>query len=187
MKPKDIINNYHYEKLSPKHDLSEFSCGVKDLDDFLKDDALTQQEQNLSVTYLAIFESQILGYVFILADKVECRKISKKGFYKDYPSIKIGRLAIDEKFKNMGLGNEILDSICIIITKMSKRLGVSFITVDAYCNARKFYQKNEFKYGIINDSEKLKRKAKKYDTTSVPMYKSVKKMKIEFQFSLLLF
>ena len=70
---------------------------------------------------------------------------------------------------------------------MSKRLGVSFITVDAYCNARKFYQKNEFKYGIINDSEKLKRKAKKYDTTSVPMYKSVKKMKIEFQFSLLLF
>lgn len=58
---------------------------------------------------------------------------------------------------------------------MSKKLGVSFITVDAYCNARKFYLKNEFKYGIIHDAKKLKRKAKKQNTPSVPMYKSVKK------------
>ncbi|MDO5479476.1 MAG: hypothetical protein Q4G23_09990 [Clostridia bacterium] len=42
---KDIIENYHYEKLSKKHDLSHFSCGVKDLDDFLKEDALAQQEK----------------------------------------------------------------------------------------------------------------------------------------------
>jgi hypothetical protein len=37
---KNIIENYHYEKLSKKHDLSKFSCGVKDLDDFLKEKAL---------------------------------------------------------------------------------------------------------------------------------------------------
>lgn len=29
---EDIVNNYHYEKLSSKHDLSNFSCGVEDLD-----------------------------------------------------------------------------------------------------------------------------------------------------------
>ncbi len=37
---KNIIENYHYEKLSKKHDLSKLSCGVKDLDDFLKEKAL---------------------------------------------------------------------------------------------------------------------------------------------------
>lgn len=62
---KTILDNYHYEKLSPKHDLSKFSCGVEDLDEFLKKDALKQQEQNLNVTYLAIFEEKILGYVSI--------------------------------------------------------------------------------------------------------------------------
>lgn len=35
MNTKEIINNYHHEKLSAEHDLSNFSCGVKDLDDFL--------------------------------------------------------------------------------------------------------------------------------------------------------
>ena len=36
MKIKDIIENYHYEKLNSSHDLTGFSCGVNDLDDFLK-------------------------------------------------------------------------------------------------------------------------------------------------------
>jgi hypothetical protein len=36
---EDIKTGYHYEKLSSEHDLRNFSCGVKDLDDFLKEDA----------------------------------------------------------------------------------------------------------------------------------------------------
>jgi len=50
MNIEDIKNNYHSEKLSSKHDLSRFSCGVKDLDDFLKLKALKEQEENLSVS-----------------------------------------------------------------------------------------------------------------------------------------
>ncbi len=30
MNIKDIIENYHYEKLNSSHDLTSFSCGVKD-------------------------------------------------------------------------------------------------------------------------------------------------------------
>lgn len=45
MEIKNIIENYYYEKLSSSHDLSKFSCGVKDLDDFLKEDALIYQEK----------------------------------------------------------------------------------------------------------------------------------------------
>lgn len=176
---EDMKNNYHYEKLSSKHDLSNFSCGVKDLDEFLKEDALNQQEQNLSVTYLAIYENKILGYVSILADTIECKTISKiKGKYPSYPAVKIGRLAIDKKYKGQGLGNEILDSICIIIKKISNKLGISFITVDSYCNARKFYLKNEFKYGIVHNPQKLKRTSLRNKTTSIHMYKDIKKIQI---------
>lgn len=180
MTTKDIINNYHYEKLSSKHDLSKFSCGVKDLDEFLKEDALKQQEKNLNVTYLAIYKTEIIGYVSILADKVECRTITKKeGKYNYYPAVKIGRLAIDKTYKGIGLGNDILDTICILIKKMSKKLGISFITVDAYCSARKFYLKNEFKYRIIHNPKKLKRNEKRDKTASIHMYKDLKKIQIE--------
>ena len=71
--------------------------------------------------------------------------------------MKIGRLAVDEKYMESGLGNDILYIISITIKKMSKKVGISFITVDAYCSARKFHSKNEFKYGIIHNSKKLKR------------------------------
>lgn len=180
MKDKDIIKNYHYEKLNKKHDLSRFSCGVKDLDDFLKDDALDQQEKNLNVTYLAIHEDEIIGYASLLADKIECKKIDKslKTEYKDYPAIKIGRLAVDEKYKGLGIGNEILASICRLIEEISKEIGVSFITIDAYCNARKFYLKNSFTQKRIHNPEKLKRKAQRDETTSIFMYKNIKKIKI---------
>ena len=54
MTEKELLNEYHYEKLTKDHDLSKFSCGVQDLDEFLKEDALIQQEKKLNVTYLAI-------------------------------------------------------------------------------------------------------------------------------------
>lgn len=152
MTPEEIIANYHYEKLSKKHDLSNFSCGVDDLDEFLKEDALKQQEKNLSVTYLAIHKTQILGYVSILADKVECKKIGKKGIYSDYPAIKIGRLSVDKHYHNLGIGSEILISICEMIKELSKDVGISFITIDAYCSARKFYLNNSFEQMKIKKS-----------------------------------
>ena len=101
MTPKDILKNYHYEKLTSKHDLSNFTCGVDDLDEFLKCDALDQQNQNLNVTYLAVHKNEILGYVSISADKIECKKINKKieVKYPFYPSVKICRLAVNQKYK----------------------------------------------------------------------------------------
>ncbi|WP_298524371.1 hypothetical protein [uncultured Methanobrevibacter sp.] len=33
---EDIKNNYYIVKLNEKHDLNDFSCGLDDMDDFLK-------------------------------------------------------------------------------------------------------------------------------------------------------
>ena len=59
---EDIKNNYHIVKLNEKHDLNDFSCGLDDMDDFLKNDALVQQEDNLNVTYLAKYREEIIGF-----------------------------------------------------------------------------------------------------------------------------
>ena len=132
----------------------------------------------MSVTYLASHENEILGYVSILADKVECKRIGKKGIYPSYPAIKIGRLSVDKHYQNLGIGSEILLSICIMIKELSKDVGISFITIDAYCSARKFYLNNSFEQMNIKNPKKLKRKSTYDETTSIPMYKEIEKIKI---------
>ncbi len=85
---------------------------------------------------------------------------------------------MNQKYKGIGLGNEILASICGLIKNISKELGVKFITVDAYFNACEFYKKNSFSPKRIRNIEKLERKAKRDETTSIFMYKSIEKIKI---------
>lgn len=178
MNTKAIIDNYHYEKLSKNHDLSNFSCGVDDLDEFLKQRALKEQDENLSVTYLAIYNEHILGFISILNDNIEY-KIVKKGIdtkYKHYPSVKIGRLGVNEKFKGIGIGTSILDDICNDIKELSKDIGIKFIVVDSYCNARKFYLNNSFTQINLHNPKKSKRKSKLDKNKTILLYKDIKKI-----------
>lgn len=62
---ENIKNNYYIVKLNENHDLNNFSCGLEDMDDFLKSDALEQQNENLNVTYLAMYNHEIVGFFFI--------------------------------------------------------------------------------------------------------------------------
>ena len=45
-----IKNNYIFETLTDTHDLSDFECESDDLNDFLKNDALKQQNEKLNLT-----------------------------------------------------------------------------------------------------------------------------------------
>ena len=59
---KNIKNNYYIVKLDETQDLNSFSCGLDDMDDFLKNDAFDQQSKNLNVTYLAKYKDDIVGF-----------------------------------------------------------------------------------------------------------------------------
>ena len=61
-----IKNNYYIIKLTEEHDLNSFSCGLDDMDDFLKNDALSQQEEKLNVTYLVMCEKELIGFFSLL-------------------------------------------------------------------------------------------------------------------------
>lgn len=176
MMKKEILDEYHYEKLTKNHDLSNFSCGVKDLDEFLKEDALDQQEKNLNVTYLAMRKNEIIGFISISADNIRCKDLNKhvKSIYPNYPAVKIGRFGVSEEYKGQGLGSDMLNTMQKIILKISEKLGISYITLDSYCTARKFYLKHSFKQKM-KDYEKLKKRKLKENDTLI-MYKNIKKI-----------
>lgn len=96
--------------------------------------------------------------------------------YSTCPAIKIGRLAVNEKYNSLGLGTVLLDNICYQIKRISEIHGVRFITVDAYCNVRGFYFKNEFNHLKIQNVKKLKRIAERNPNLTIPLYKDLKRV-----------
>lgn len=137
-----IKNNYKFETLTKEHDLSEFECESEDLNDFLKNDALKQQEEKLNLTKLITCDEKIIGFVSLLTDSIKLKIINEntvKITIKEklnisennmIPAIKIGRFAIDKKYSRQGLGSHILKSIILNIKDIAENeVGLHFVVV----------------------------------------------------------
>ena len=153
-----IKENYRFEILTNQYDLSKFNCGVEDLNNFLKYDAINQQDMNLNLTHLVICDDEIIGFVSLLTDTIKLKTLRNQSLKNELkeelnisenneiPAIKIGRLAIDKKYSKRGLGSHILRNVLLNILDLSKnKVGLRFVTVDAYASAIDFYiKKNNF-------------------------------------------
>lgn len=156
---KDIriekINN-HYSGI-----IKDFKTSNKELKDFLIEDALTNQEMNISTTYIWFYnpKNKLIAYVTILADAIRIHgtKLGKwfldQGVqYKTLPAIKIGRLCVDEDYKGRGIGTKITFFVMKKLIKVSKELGCRFLIVDAKKDAITFYKHMDFK--VLKEREK---------------------------------
>jgi predicted GNAT family N-acyltransferase len=79
------------------------------------------------------------------------RKIPNSKRRKTYPAVKIGRLAVNQKFSGLGLGTQILLSVREMYISEPHHAGCRFVTVDAYRSALSFYERNDFKYLTTKD------------------------------------
>ena len=156
-----IKENFHFEILAENHDLSKFECTSDDLTDFLRNDALKQQNLNLNITHLAVCDGEIIGFVSILTDVIKLNVLDNQDAIDEIkeelnlisdnngvPAIKIGRFAIDKKYSGKSLGKFIFRNVLLSILALSKnKVGLRFITVEAYASAFYFYvEKNNFSY-----------------------------------------
>ena len=72
--------------------------------------------------------------------------------FRSYPAVKIGRFGVNSSYQNQGLGTIVLDYIkALFIT--NNRTGCMFITVDAYTQSLRFYEKNDFPFLCKKDLE----------------------------------
>lgn len=165
-----IKENYYFEILNEKHDLTNFECDSNDLTNFLKNDALKQQDMNLNLTQLVICDNEIVGFFSLLTDTLKLKTLENNNLKKEIkleldisenneiPAIKIGRLAIDKKYSKKGLGSHILRNILLSILNLSKtKVGLRFVTVDAYATALNFYVKKNNFSSRKSDTETLKK------------------------------
>ena len=142
-------------RLTQDYIFPAFDCGNQDLNDFLSNDSKSYMQKRLAVTYLIEDDQRLAGYFSVLNDKLtvndipssEWRRIKRlfphRKHRRDYPAVKIGRLAIDLKYQGKHIGSDILNFIKYMFSG-NNRTGCAFVTVDALKEALPFYLKNCF-------------------------------------------
>ncbi|MBD5319114.1 MAG: GNAT family N-acetyltransferase [Bacteroides sp.] len=163
---EEFYDGYQVRRLRADEKIPSFDCGDEDLNDFIINDASAYRKALLAVTY--IVEEKVSGTIvayFSLAndrvgladfpDKTQFNRFRKHKFVnekrlKSYPATKICRLGIAEILKGQHIGSYLMDFIKTMFV-MEDRTGCRFLTVDAYSDAVKFYQKNDFEFLSVTD------------------------------------
>ena len=136
--------------LSERHGLVSFSSTSAELNEFLINDALKDQEKMISRTYLCFRKETLAGFMTLLTDTLEVRLVHQnegvEGYpYRKYPAIKIGRIAVDRSLVKTGIGRFLLLAAIGKALSISKEIGCRYITVDSKFDSIDFYKKHNFK------------------------------------------
>ena len=166
------------ERLTLETEIDFFDCGDDDLNKFLMEDAKNYLADLFAVTYLIQTDTEILAYFSLSNDRITrfdmdksewnkmSRNIANNKRKKSYPSVKLGRLAVEQKSAQLGFGKLILYYIRETYANNLQNAGCRFITVDAYAGVTDFYEKNGFKFMTKEDTDKPTR-AMYFDLKSI--------------------
>jgi GNAT superfamily N-acetyltransferase len=144
------------EPLSARFNLSPFDSGDDDLNEFLKEDALGEQQILLNKTHICFCRDRAAGYIALVADSVrvdrldddECPDIGK---YPIYPCLLIARLAVDKRLHGRGLGTYLL--LFAIGAALDGPIGCRYLVVDPKEDAVKFYE--DFGFRSLKKSRRM--------------------------------
>ena len=152
-----ILEGLSLIKLELETELLPFNCDDTELNGFFFDDAKDYLEGLLAKTYILHNDLETVAYWNYLNDKISYNDLGNEEKWiervvttltnrkklKSYPAVKIGRLAVNSKYKGKGIGKMIVDYTKEIFLDNNKT-GCKFITVDAFIESLEFYEKQDF-------------------------------------------
>jgi len=137
-----------------QHDsVKDFDCGERKLNDYLRQYAWKNQQDNLTgVTYICVDNERstvVLGYYSLAVSSVPRLSLPETltrdlPRYRDLPVALLARLAVRKEFHDAGLGKALLADACRRVVELSKSTGCRFLIVDAYPSAEAWYRKFGF-------------------------------------------
>ena len=144
------ISQLKVVRLSKVYDLSKFDCGDKDINEFLKQDALIYQDKKITTTTLFIYNEEVIGFFSAAADSIKLKLEEKQNHtiqdkpIQEFPAIKIARIGRDIKYKKQDVGSTILKWAIGYILECSNLIAVRFVTVDSYPTKVTWYAQFKF-------------------------------------------
>jgi GNAT superfamily N-acetyltransferase len=130
------------------HDLTSFTCGNADLDDWLQRHAHTATGQGTRTSVVVDEDGRVVGYFavaphLLLRDDAPPRMA--RGAPAQIPAILLAKLALDATIHGQGLGTDLLVHALATIVAAARRAGGRVVLVDAIDDeARTFYEHHDF-------------------------------------------
>ncbi|HEY1979245.1 MAG TPA: GNAT family N-acetyltransferase [Xanthobacteraceae bacterium] len=123
------------EKLHRTHSVEQFNCGQLELDRFLIRHALQAQQTNSSQTYVAVSDSDVVGFYTIVAGEVRHLQAPErivKGMPRHpIPVLVLARLAVHIKTQRQGVGAGLLLDALGRTLQVADVIGVRALAVHA--------------------------------------------------------
>lgn len=167
------LTGFTFLKLHPSTIIKPFECGDSDLNEFLSDKAILYKKDLLATTYILENHTKTIAYLSIYNDSLAVQEnvfASKSAFnrwlkellehpkrhLRQFPAIKIGRLAVCETTKKdrKGIGKALVNFVLDLALEQNSICACQLVTVDAYSQSLVFYEKLGFKFLSNNDEGK---------------------------------
>jgi ribosomal protein S18 acetylase RimI-like enzyme len=109
-----VIESCRFEPLAAHHDRRAFSCGVPDLDRYFQQQVTQDIRRRVTNCFLAIAPEEAIAAYYTLASgsipisELPTELARRLPRYPTLPAARIGRLAVDLKFRGQGLGRLLL-------------------------------------------------------------------------------
>ena len=152
---------FQIQLLDKKHSKKHFSCGIHELDKFLKEQASQHMKKRITTTYVLTEDNDLVvkGYYSLSSYGVNINDLPKSVTqqfpkYPMVPATMLGRLAISTECQGLGIGEYLLVSALKMSYEISQHQGSVCVCVDAINQrAINFYKK----YGFIEFEDINKR------------------------------
>jgi GNAT superfamily N-acetyltransferase len=135
--------------LDGTHDVTQFSCSKPEMDEWLVQHALTNQNLNATRTYVTCEGDIVRGYFSLAPSSIEFKNAPpriQEGLARyPVPVILLARLAVDQRLQGTGIGRSLLLDALERSLLASQAIGGVAVLVDALDDrARTFYEKYDF-------------------------------------------
>lgn len=136
-------------RMRANDDRDSFVSGNADLDRFFRNYAGQNQFRlHVGTTYIAVRESEILGFVTVAATSIIARTLSSRQRKRlpkyPLPALRIARLGVAGSAQGQGIGKQLLRAAFHIAHDMSNLAGCVGVVVDAKPDAIAFYEQYGF-------------------------------------------
>ena len=133
------------EPLTDGHDLSRFSSGKTELDEWLRNSAPHAAAMNTGRTFVwRGKEGQVVAYFTLAAHLVAREHVPRRasrGSPQIIPSVLLAKLALDQSPAGQGLGGELLWDALSRVAAASQQVAARLVVVDAIDDkAASFYE-----------------------------------------------